>query len=67
MPAEGLLGAARLAHSLRSGPPSLRSGVQRRFAALSNPPRFMSGVRTKADKRWNVILRFSDFRAGHAG
>ncbi len=37
MPAEGLLGAARLAHSLRSGPPSLRSGVQRRCATLSNP------------------------------
>src|SRR5208282_6199436 len=34
MPAEGLLGASRLAPS---GPPSLRSGVQRRCATLSNP------------------------------
>ena len=27
---------ARLAHSLRSGPPLLRSGIQRRCATLSN-------------------------------
>ena len=65
--AEGLLGAARLAHSLRSGPPSLRSGVQRRCATLSNPPCFMSGVRIEADTRWNAILRFSDLFAGYAG
>jgi hypothetical protein len=38
LPAEGLLGAARLARSLRSGPPSLRSGVQLGLEAkLSNP------------------------------
>ena len=60
MPAEGLLGAARLAHSLRSGPPSLCSGVQRRCATLSNPPFLLSGVRIEADVRWSVIL-FSDF------
>src|ERR1700685_1185862 len=51
LPAEGLLGAARLARSLRSGPPSLCSGVQRRCATLSNPSCFMSGVRIDDVKR----------------
>ncbi len=56
MPAEGLLGAARLAHSLRSGPPSLRSGVQRRCAtfrymACRTRLILLSGVRIVRDHR----------------
>jgi hypothetical protein len=74
VPAEGLLGAARLAHSLRSGPPSLRSGVQRRCATLSNPHLFLSGVRILADEqgapsdviRLHVgICRLRDSNKGH--
>ncbi len=56
VPAEGLLGASRLAHSLRSGPPSLRSGVQRRCAtfrymACRTRLILLSGVRIVRDHR----------------
>ena len=64
--AEGLLGAARLAHSLRSGRPSLRSGVQRRCATLSNPPCFMSGVRIRPMISASLIA-FTGQLSGHAG
>jgi hypothetical protein len=64
MPAEGLLGAARLAPS---GPPSKTTAFNVAARRCRTRLVFLSGVRIEAYVRWNVILRFSDFRAGYAG
>jgi len=64
VPAEGLLGAARLAHSLRSGPPSKTTAFNVAARRCRTRLILLPGVRIEADMRWNVILRFSDFFCG---
>jgi hypothetical protein len=61
MPAEGLLGAARLAHSLRSGPPSRTPAFNVAARRCRTLLVFLSGVRIEVDDRRETYCLYRTF------